>query len=98
MRLSSWAGSGIMPGYEPGGAMSFEKADAPHPDDTIAAVSSAPGPGLRAIVRVSGPKTREVVVAVFTEAHPSQRVGLRRLTPGSLRLSGVHSPLPADLY
>jgi tRNA modification GTPase len=64
----------------------------PHPDDTIAAVSSAPGPGLRAIVRVTGPKTREVIAAVFSEpVHP------RRLTPGAVRLSGVHSPLPADL-
>src|SRR5205823_5111943 len=64
----------------------------------IAAVSSAPGPGLRAIVRVSGPKTRDVVGRVFTEAHPLQRVGLRRFTPGSLRLSGVPAPVPADLY
>jgi tRNA modification GTPase len=72
---------------------------APHPDDTIVAVSSAPGPGARAIVRVSGSRTREVVGSVFTEAHPLQRVGLRgHLVPGSVRLSGVHSPLPAELY
>ena len=37
----------------------------PHPDDTIVALSSAPGPGRRAIVRVTGPKTREVVAKVF---------------------------------
>lgn len=65
----------------------------PHPDDTIAAVSSAPGPGLRAIVRVTGPNTRAVVAAVF-----DQPPAPRRLTPGTVRLSGVHSPLPADLY
>lgn len=65
----------------------------PHPDDTIAAVSSAPGPGLRAIVRVTGPNTRAVVAAVFDRPPAA-----RQLTPGSLRLSGVHSPLPADLY
>ncbi|MBX9625684.1 MAG: 50S ribosome-binding GTPase [Gemmataceae bacterium] len=96
----------------------------PHPDDTIAAVSSAPGPGTRAIVRVSGPKAREVVGAVFEAAvtgpHPPSPspaggggashplpprgrgtgggVSPRHLVPGSLRLSGVHSPLPADLY
>jgi tRNA modification GTPase len=85
--------------YEPEPAMSFEKTALPHPDDTIVAVSSAPGPGTRAIVRVSGPDARAVVEAVFAEAHPVHRVGLdRRLVPGSLRLSGVHSPLPAALY
>src|SRR5712675_1826198 len=78
--------------------MSFEKTAAPHPDDTIVAVSSAPGPGVRAIVRVSGPRTRGVIEAVFTGAFPLQREGLRRLVPGSVRLSGVNSPLPADLY
>ena len=93
--------------------MSLTGPAAPHPDDTIAAVSSAPGPGERAIVRVSGPNARGVVGAVFTpsEARPSGRALLegalpdgrasdrrRQLVPGSLRLSGVHSPLPADLY
>jgi tRNA modification GTPase len=78
--------------------MSFEKTAVPHPEDTIAAVSSASGPAMRAIVRVSGPNTRAVVEAVF-KAHPLQRVGLRGYAiPGSLRLSGVHSPLPASLY
>lgn len=71
---------------------------APHPDDTIAAVSSAPGPGQRAIVRVSGPNARDVVGKVFANAHSSQQVSARHLIPGFLRLSGVHSPLPADLY
>ena len=67
----------------------------PHPDDTIVALSSAAGPGRRAIVRVSGPKARAVADAVFTPAGP---VRPRYLTPGAVRLSGVHSPLPADLY
>jgi tRNA modification GTPase len=81
---------------------------APHPDDTIAAVSSAPGPGARAIVRVSGPKTRAVVGAVFRASGGRQPPdggeirGLtppaRQIVPGAVRLSGVHSPLPADLY
>src|SRR5262245_22641578 len=69
--------------------MSFEKSAALHPDDTIVAVSSAPGPAPRAIVRVSGPKTRDVIDAVFLARH---------LLPGFVRLTGVHSPLPADLY
>src|SRR5262245_24699832 len=94
----------------------------PHPDDTIVAVSSAPGPGLRAIVRVTGPKAREVVRGVFVptplagegsgvrgseltpnpgpppEGGRQRDVARRSLTSGSLRLSGVHSPLPSDLY
>lgn len=73
--------------------MSFEKVAAPHVEDTIVAVSSAPGPGARAIVRVSGPRAREVVAAVFVgSAAPG------RFARGALRLSGVHSPLPATLY
>src|SRR5437588_788321 len=72
--------------------------DAPHPDDTIAAVSSAPGPGPRAIIRVSGPKTRDVIDAVFTPRSAPQAPRRGYAIPGSVRLSGVHSPLPADLY
>lgn len=78
---------------------------APHPDDTIVAVSSSSGPGLRAIVRVSGPKTWDVVHNLFV---PSSEGGTgndsplarrtRELVPGSVRLTGVHSPLPTDLY
>jgi tRNA modification GTPase len=69
----------------------------PHPEDTIVALSSAAGPGRRAIVRVSGPKARVVVDAVFNANGPRDQ-DARRLVPGSLRLTGVHSPLPADLY
>jgi len=75
--------------------MALESTSAPHPEDTIVAVSSAAGPAPRAIVRISGRRTRGVVEALFspgvgTEAH--------RLVPGNLSLSEVHSPLPADLY
>lgn len=73
--------------------MSFEKVSAPHVEDTIVAVSSAPGLGARAIVRVSGPKAREVVGAVFDGS-----VVPRRFAWGYLSLSGVHSPIPATLY
>lgn len=96
--------------------MSFEKTTLPHPDETIVAVSSAPGSGARAIVRISGPNARTTVDAVFRasggrqppEITPTRREsssslgGLtsptRYLVPGSLRLTGVHSPLPATLY
>jgi tRNA modification GTPase len=106
---------------------------APHPDDTIVAVSSSPGPGARAIVRVGGPKARQVLERVFLPSplagdgsgvrgeldpplstysspggeapHSSpargegqKKLSTRHLVPGSLKLSGVHSPLPATLY
>src|SRR5262249_6948480 len=79
--------------------MSFEKTALPHPDDTIVAVSSASGAGSRAIVRISGPKARVVEEAVFTPTRSAPKTPRRGyLTPGSLTLSGVHSPLPATLY
>ena len=65
----------------------------PDPDDTIVALSSAPGPGGRAVVRVSGPRARAVVRAVTADADTPFK-----LTPTHLTLSGVHAPLPADLY
>ena len=67
----------------------------PHPDDTIVALSSAPGPGRRAVVRVTGPRAAEVVVAVFS---PAEALPRKSLTPGAVRLTGVPAPLPADLY
>jgi tRNA modification GTPase len=75
--------------------VSFTATSAPHPDDTIVAVSSAPGPAPRAIVRVGGPNARAVVAKVFDA---SGDVKARRLTRGVLRLTCVHSPLPAALY
>nr|WP_246523588.1 tRNA modification GTPase [Gemmata palustris] len=130
--------------------MSLTATTAPHPEDTIVAVSSANGFAARAIVRVSGPNTRTVIEAVFAAGEPTppsplpegkgelarepavlettfadnsfspfpsgrgaggvgsashltplgRRAGssLRRIISGSLRLSGVHSPLPASLY
>src|SRR6188474_2057605 len=67
--------------------MSFEKTAAPHPDDTIVAVSSAPGPN-----------TRAVVESVFSRDPKGSEPRRGSAVPGSLRLSGVHSPLPATLY
>ncbi len=114
--------------------MSLTATAAPHPDDTIVAVSSGCGPAPRAIVRVSGPNTRAVITKMFVAEQPlpptpSPKKGggagqkaedgapasvlspsllrggvgegffrSRRLVPYSLRLTGVHSPLPATLY
>ena len=65
----------------------------PDPDDTIVALSSAPGLGGRAVVRVSGPRTRAVLRAVTADADT-----LAKFTPTLLRLSGVPAKLPADLH
>ena len=42
----------------------------PDPADTIVALSTAPGPGARAIVRVTGPKAFAVVTRTFSAAEP----------------------------
>ncbi|MBO0698340.1 MAG: 50S ribosome-binding GTPase, partial [Zavarzinella sp.] len=62
-------------------------------DDTIVALASAPGPGPRAVVRLSGPDARRVVGTVFDPMPEG-----RGLAHGAVRLPGVHSPLPADVY
>jgi tRNA modification GTPase len=64
--------------------------------DTIAALATPPGPGARAVVRVSGPDAGAVAAAVFSP--PPTDHHSRSLTSGEVRLPGVHSPLPADLY
>jgi tRNA modification GTPase len=67
------------------------------PDDTIAALATAAGPGARAIVRVSGPDTFAVVTSVFRSAS-SLEPKRRALVEGALHLPDLASPLPADLY
>ena len=62
-------------------------------DDTIVALASPPGPGVRAVVRLSGPSAIGIVARVFADL-PSSRT----LAHGELRLPGLHSPLPADAY
>jgi tRNA modification GTPase len=59
-------------------------------DDTIVALASSPGPGARAVVRLSGPDSYGIVSTLF-EPMPAGRA----LAHGHLRLPGVHSPLPA---
>jgi tRNA modification GTPase len=67
----------------------------PDPDDTIVALASAAGPGLRAIVRLSGRRAAAIAAAVFPGfTHEPQR----RLISGHVRLSELRVPLPADLY
>ncbi|HKI32827.1 MAG TPA: tRNA modification GTPase [Gemmataceae bacterium] len=66
-------------------------------NDTIVALSSAPGPGARAVVRLSGPDAFRCASALFAAAEPVA-FNRRRLYPGRVRLRGVAAPLPADLY
>jgi tRNA modification GTPase len=69
----------------------------PDLQDTIVALSSAPGPGARAIVRLSGPQAVPIALRVFTpEADPAGSG--RRLLHGQVRLPGQAGRLPADLY
>lgn len=67
----------------------------PHLEDTIVALSTAAGPGGRAVVRLSGPGAWAVAARVFRDADapPPARCFLE----GRLHLPGVAS-LPADLY
>jgi tRNA modification GTPase len=66
-------------------------------EDTIVALATAPGPGARAIVRLSGPDSAAAVRAVFSPAEqvPPPR---NRFISGQVSLAGVSSTLAADLY
>jgi tRNA modification GTPase len=65
--------------------------------DTIVALSSPPGPGRRAIVRISGPGARRIAATVFDPA--DALCGSRRSSQeGQLQISGLATPLPADAY
>jgi tRNA modification GTPase len=100
----------------------------PDLEDTIVALSSAPGPGGRAIIRMSGPAAWHCAAKLFSPAygwwggevvgsggplatdghHPSTSPPRHLAIPGfpsrprycsgHLRLTGLHSLLPADLY
>ncbi|MFH0981158.1 MAG: tRNA uridine-5-carboxymethylaminomethyl(34) synthesis GTPase MnmE [Planctomycetota bacterium] len=68
-------------------------------DDTIAAISSAPGFGPRGIVRVSGPEAIAIAAALFSDNDSTplpQRKGFRRFY-GEVRIEH-DATLPADLY
>jgi tRNA modification GTPase len=67
-----------------------------HTRDTITALSTAAGPGARAIVRVSGPATATVLGSLFVSPEPLV-TGRRALLSGHLRLPDL-APLPADVY
>jgi tRNA modification GTPase len=67
-----------------------------HIHEVIVALSTASGPGGRAVVRLSGPGAAKVVAPMFQPEIPSFTG--RLLLDGRLQLPGMASPLPADLY
>jgi tRNA modification GTPase len=68
------------------------------PNDTIAAIASPPGPGIRGIVRLSGPTAISTLLEVFTprnhEATPPVRA---RVVSGTMRVDGLRPLLPVML-
>src|SRR4051794_34671337 len=66
------------------------------PDDTIVALSSPPGPGGRAVVRLSGPQAVAVASRVFDATTPVN-ASKRSATAGRLRISEF-AALPATLF
>src|SRR5262249_31179425 len=68
----------------------------PDPQDTIVALSSAPGPGARAIVRVSGPAALRIALSAFCPAEPIEPTRRRRYA-GQIHLLGLSASLSGDL-
>src|SRR5215831_6050812 len=66
-------------------------------NDTIVALSSAPGPGGRAIVRLSGPDALRIALVLFSAAEPIAPHRRRRYA-GAVRLPTIAATLPAALY
>lgn len=66
-----------------------------HLEDTIAAISSATGHGLRGIVRLTGPDCVPLLQKLLT--HPFTPA-VRQVATVDLQLSGINSPLPAQVY
>lgn len=64
--------------------------------DTITALSTVPGPGARAIVRLSGPQAVAIVSSLGSFS-PSLTPA-RQLLSTQFTLPGIATPLPVDLY
>lgn len=66
-------------------------------DDTIVALSSAAGPGARAVVRLSGAASRSIADRFF-RSRGEITPGRRRWYAGEIHCPDIAVPLPADLY
>jgi len=69
----------------------------PDLDETIVALATAPGPGARAIVRLSGPKASAIALSIFQTPAPPP-LDQRQCIAGAVVLPGVSAALPGDLY
>lgn len=71
-----------------------------HPDDTITALASAPGCAERGIVRISGRGAAAVLETVFVADDNAAWANTHsaRVHRGTVQVSGLSRPLPADLY
>lgn len=69
-------------------------------DDTIAAIASPAGGAARGIIRLSGPNAVECLVGLFQpeDGRPEASRRFPSATPGRLRLPGLHSPLPCEVF
>ncbi len=73
----------------------------PDPEETIVALASAPGPGARAIVRLSGPAAGRIAAQAFRPLEtgsPGASFDKRQCLAGEITLPGVAAPLPVDVY
>jgi tRNA modification GTPase len=69
----------------------------PNLEETIVALASAPGPGARAIVRLSGPTAGTIAGQVLQDATVLRPDG-RQCIAGHIALPGVSASLPGDVY
>ncbi len=67
------------------------------PNDTIAAISSPPGPAARGIVRLSGPRAWAVALDGFRPDSDWPLRGYPEIRSGEMRVDGLRPPLPVML-
>jgi tRNA modification GTPase len=67
------------------------------PSDTIVALASPAGPGLRAVVRLSGPSTAYILKSL-APAFSADAPAARRYVRAQARFPELHSALPLDVW
>jgi tRNA modification GTPase len=69
-------------------------------DDTIAAIASPPGAAARGIIRLSGPRARQAVGAIWLSDAHADICTVRRASvlAGHLRIEDFTAPVPGDVY
>jgi tRNA modification GTPase len=67
------------------------------PQDTIAAVASPAGNGLRGLIRLSGPKAWAIALHGFVPDHDAPLPRRAEIRHGSLRVDGLRPQLPATV-